>query len=124
MGQVGRRVEGPRCVAIVGPFGGGKTTLLEAILARTGAINKFSSVDSGSSVGDGSEEARSHHMSVEANIAETEFLGDTYTFIDCPGSVEFLFESQPALSAVDMAVVVCEPDEKKNSGAAGDFESS
>ncbi|WP_114009714.1 elongation factor G [Cohaesibacter intestini] len=113
MGQVGRRVEGPRCVAIVGPFGGGKTTLLEAILARTGAINKFSSVDSGSSVGDGSEEARSHHMSVEANIAETEFMGDTYTFIDCPGSVEFQFESQPALSAVDLAVVVCEPDEKK-----------
>ncbi len=113
MGQVGRRVEGPRCVAIVGPFGSGKTTLLEAILARTGAINKFSSVDSGSSVGDGSEEARSHHMSVEANIAETEFMGDTFTFIDCPGSVEFQFESQPALSAVDLAIVVCEPDEKK-----------
>ena len=113
MGQAGRRVEGPRCVAIVGPFGSGKTTLLEAILARTGAINKFGSVDSGGSVGDGSDEARAHHMSVEANIAETEFLGDTYTFIDCPGSVEFQFESQPALSAVDVAIVVCEPDEKK-----------
>ncbi len=113
MGQVGRRVEGPRCVAIVGPFGSGKTTLLEAVLARTGAVNKFGSVDSGGSLGDGSDEARAHHMSVEANIAETEFLGDTYTFIDCPGSVEFQFESQPALSAADIAVVVCEPDEKK-----------
>ena len=113
MGQAGRRVEGPRCVAIVGPFGSGKTTLLEALLSRTGAINKFGSVDSGGSVGDGSDEARSHHMSVEANIAEAEFLGDTYTFIDCPGSVEFLFESQPALSAADLAIVVCEPDDKK-----------
>ena len=113
MGQAGRRVEGPRCIAIVGPFGSGKTTLLEAILARTGAINKFGSVDSGSSVGDASDEARSHHMSVEANIAETEFLGDTYSFIDCPGSVEFQFESQPALAAADVAIVVCEPDEKK-----------
>ncbi|WP_119308271.1 elongation factor G [Cohaesibacter haloalkalitolerans] len=113
MGQEGRRVEGPRCVAIVGPFGSGKTTLLEALLARTGAINKFGSVDSGGSVGDASEEARAHHMSVEANIAETEFLGDPYIFIDCPGSVEFQFESLPALSAVDLAIVVCEPDEKK-----------
>ena len=113
MGQAGRRVEGPRCVAIVGPFGSGKTTLLEAILARTGAVNKFGSVDSGGSIGDGSDEARAHHMSVEANIAEAEFLDDTYTFIDCPGSVEFQFESQPALSAADIAVVVCEPDEKK-----------
>nr|WP_321524858.1 elongation factor G [uncultured Cohaesibacter sp.] len=113
MGQEGRRVEGPRCVAIVGPFGSGKTTLLEALLARTGAINKFGSVDSGGSVGDASEEARAHHMSVEANIAETEFLGDPYFFIDCPGSVEFQFESLPALSAVDLAIVVCEPDEKK-----------
>ena len=113
MAQSGRRVEGPRCIAIVGPFGGGKTTLLEAILARTGAINKFGSVGSGASVGDASQEARSHNMSVEANIAETEFLGDTYTFIDCPGSVEFQFESQPALSAADLAIVVCEPDEKK-----------
>nr|WP_321460270.1 elongation factor G [uncultured Cohaesibacter sp.] len=113
MGQTGRRVEGPRCVAIVGPFGSGKTTLLEALLARTGAINKFGSVDSGGSVGDASDEARAHHMSVEANIAETEFLGDPYTFIDCPGSVEFQFESLPALSAVDLAIVVCEPDEKK-----------
>ncbi|WP_373235949.1 elongation factor G [Cohaesibacter celericrescens] len=113
MGQAGRRVEGPRCVAIVGPFGSGKTTLLEAILARTGAVNKFGSVDAGGSVGDSSNEARAHHMSVEANIAETDFMDDTYTFIDCPGSVEFQFESQPALSAVDLAVVVCEPDVKK-----------
>ena len=74
MGQAGRRVEGPRCVAIVGPFGSGKTTLLEALLARTGAINKFGSVDSGGSVGDASEEARAHHMSVEANIAERSSL--------------------------------------------------
>jgi elongation factor G len=82
-------------------------------LARTGTINKFGSVDSGGSIGDGSDEARAHHMSVEANIAEADFLGDTYTFIDCPGSVEFQFESQPALTAADIAVVVCEPDEKK-----------
>jgi len=34
----GTSPKGPRCIALVGPFQSGKTTLLEAILARTGAI--------------------------------------------------------------------------------------
>ena len=34
------RIKGPRCIALIGPFASGKTTLLEAILARTGAINR------------------------------------------------------------------------------------
>ena len=31
----GRRQSGPRCIALVGPFQSGKTTLLEAILERS-----------------------------------------------------------------------------------------
>jgi len=46
-------------------------------------------------------------------VAATEFLGDRYSFIDCPGSIEFLAESAAVLPGVDAAVVVCEPDEKK-----------
>ena len=76
---------GPRLIAMVGPFQSGKTTLLEAMLARAGAITRQGSVRDGTSVGDSSPEARSHAMSVEANIATAEFLGDRYTFIDCPG---------------------------------------
>ncbi|HZD62045.1 MAG TPA: elongation factor G, partial [Xanthobacteraceae bacterium] len=41
------------------------------------------------------------------------FKGDTYTFVDCPGSVEFVHDMRAALPAVDAAVVVCELDEKK-----------
>ena len=40
MAQNGTRATGPRCIALVGPFQSGKTTLLEAILARTGAIQR------------------------------------------------------------------------------------
>lgn len=108
----GRR-GGPRCVALVGPFGSGKTTLLEAILERTGAVTRAGTVAAGNTVGDASQEAREHQMGVEINVAETEFLGDRYTFIDCPGSVEFLFETEAALAGVDVAVVVAEADEKK-----------
>jgi elongation factor G len=97
----------------VGPFQSGKTTLLEAILARTGAIKTAGSVDAGTSVGDASPEARHHKMGVGLTAATTTFMGDSYTFIDCPGSIEFAQDMRAALPAVDAAVVVCEADEKK-----------
>jgi len=97
----------------VGPFQSGKTTLLEAILARTGAIPRAGSVDAGTSVGDASAEARHHKMTVGLTAATTSFMGDSYTFLDCPGSVEFAHDMRAALPAVDAAVVVCEADEKK-----------
>jgi len=113
MGQDVRSPRGPRCIALVGPFQSGKTTLLEAILARTGAIPRAGSVDDGTSVGDASAEARHHRMSVALTAATTNFMGDSYTFIDCPGSVEFAHDMRAALPAVDAALVVCEADEKK-----------
>src|SRR5580698_7938987 len=109
----GTRATGPRCVALVGPFQSGKTTLLEAILARTGAIPRQGSIEGGNTVGDASKEARHHKMSVELSVATTTFMGDTFTFLDCPGSVEFVHDMRAVLPAIDTAIVVCEMDEKK-----------
>jgi elongation factor G len=112
MSENGRKT-GPRCIAIVGPFASGKTSLLEAILARTGAVDKPGNVTNGSAVGDSSPEARAHSMSVELNVAETTFMDEKYSFLDCPGSVEFDYESEPLVGGIDVAIVVAEPDEKK-----------
>jgi len=112
-GGNGTRASGPRCVALVGPFQSGKTTLLEAILARTGAVARQGTIEAGNTVGDASKEARHHKMSVELSVATTTFMGDAYTFLDCPGSVEFAHDMRAALPAVDAAIVVCEMDEKK-----------
>src|SRR5438128_1988714 len=109
----GTSPKGPRCIALVGPFQSGKTTLLEAILARTGAIPRQGTVEAGSTVGDASAESRHHKMSVEVSVATTNFMGDNYTFIDCPGSVEFVHDMRAVLPAIDAAVVVCEADERK-----------
>jgi elongation factor G len=114
MGQAqGQPARSARCIALVGPYLSGKTTLLEAILARTGAITRQGSTAGQNTVGDASEEARHHGMSVELNAATVEFLGDSFTFLDCPGSIEFQADAVHALTACDAAVVVCEPDEKK-----------
>src|SRR5499426_1559855 len=112
-GPNGTRSLGPRCIALVGPFQSGKTTLLEAILARTGAVQRQGTVDAGTTVGDASKEARHHKMSVEVSVATASFMGDDYTFVDCPGSVEFVHEMRAVLPAIDAAVVVCEADERK-----------
>ncbi|WP_119679160.1 elongation factor G [Indioceanicola profundi] len=100
---------GPRVAAIVGPYQCGKTTLLESLLMATGAIHRKGSVAEGTSVGDASPEARARHMGVDMNLAVTDYLGERWNFIDCPGSVELAAEAGRALLVADVVIVVCEP---------------
>jgi len=100
---------GLRNVAIVGPYLSGKTTLLESLLFVTGAISRKGSIKDSNTVGDSATESRDRHMSVEVGAASTEYNGIRFTFVDCPGSVEFAQETYNALIGVDAAIVVCEP---------------
>ena len=104
---------GPRTVALVGPYGSGKTTLLECILFITETVPRKGSVAQKNTVGDFSPEARARQMSVETNCATASYLGETFTFLDCPGSIEFLQDTLFALQGVDAAVVVVEPEAAK-----------
>ncbi|HEY0107511.1 MAG TPA: elongation factor G [Rhizomicrobium sp.] len=103
----------PRAVAVVGPYGSGKTTLLESILSVTGAVQRKGQVAQKNTVGDFSPEARTRQMSVEVNCATTRYLDQTFTFLDCPGSIEFLADTLNVLPGIDAAIVVCEPDAAK-----------
>lgn len=101
---------GPRVAAIVGPYLSGKTALLESILVFTEAVGRKGSSKNGYAVGDASPEAKKRQMSTEVNIASTEYLGESWTFLDCPGSVELIQEPINALMVADAAIVVCEAD--------------
>jgi len=103
----------PRAIALVGPYQSGKTTLLESILAITGAVPRKGSVKDGSAAGDRSAEARTFLMGVEAQAATITYLDDRFTFIDCPGSIEVMQDTLDALTAVDAAVVLADPDPAK-----------
>jgi elongation factor G len=105
-----RETTGWRNVAIVGPYLSGKTSLLESILSVTGAISRKGTVKDSNTVGDSSPEAQQRQMSVEITAASTEYQGVNFTFLDCPGSVEFARETYNALVGVGAAIVVCEPD--------------
>ena len=79
----------------------------------TGAVTRKGSVSGGTSLGDFSAEARARQMSVELNVLTAQYLGEDFTFLDCPGSIEFLADTLNVLPAIDAAVVVCEPEPAK-----------
>ncbi|MEW5688434.1 MAG: elongation factor G [Pseudomonadota bacterium] len=97
-----------RALALVGPTSAGKTALMEALLeAATGHAVRPGEV------GDSSPEAKARGHSVELNIAGFDFMNDRYVVVDCPGSLEFCAEIDPVLPAVDLAIVVADPDPAK-----------
>src|SRR5450631_637027 len=90
-------VAGPRSVALIGPYGSGKSTLFEALMASAGSPLKRPG------------DIRKRVVSTEVRLGHCSFLGDRWSLLDCPGSVEFSYETEAALAAVDLAIVVCEP---------------
>jgi elongation factor G len=102
-------IKNTRNVAIVGPYSSGKTTLLESVLFVTKQISRKGSIKEKNTVGDSSTEARDRQMSVELSVADTEHQEINLTFLDCPGSVEFVQETYNALVGAGVVVVVCEP---------------
>jgi elongation factor G len=98
-----------RAVALVGPAGTGKTSLAEALLFASGAINRQGSVEAGSTVGDASPEARARGGSTEINLTHFDYLGDRFALLDLPGGAGFAADGLAALQSADMAVVVIDP---------------
>ncbi|MDB9314526.1 elongation factor G [Spirulina sp. CS-785/01] len=102
-----------RNVAVVGPYSSGKTTLLESLLFVAGAISRKGSIKEGNTVGDSTPEARDRAMSVEVSVAECDYQDIHFTFLDCPGSIEFAQETYNALVGAGAAIIVCEAEVSK-----------
>src|SRR5260370_19329316 len=102
MGQNGgTSPRGPRCIALVGPFQSGKTTLLEAILARTAAIQRQGAVEACTTVGHCGAESPHHRLSGELSAAPPHFLRDGYCFRPCPRSTLVIPRMRAALPGLD-----------------------
>ena len=109
---------GTRVIALVGPAGAGKTSLAEAFLFASGTTDRQGSTANKSSIGDGSEEARSRGGSTETNLYNFSYLGDKYAIVDAPGSIGFSADAARAVAIADVAIVVVDPDPARAALAA------
>ena len=95
-----------RNVALVGHHGAGKTTLAEALLAATGAVNRRGSVEKGSTVMDFEPEEVSRQLTISTSLAPFTVNGVKVNLLDTPGYADFAGEMVAALANADLAVVV------------------
>ena len=95
-----------RNVALVGHGGAGKTTLAEALLHRSGAINRLGRVEDGTTVCDHDVEEQRRGISLALAVAPLEWKGHKVNLVDTPGYADFMGDVTAALRVVDLAVFV------------------
>ncbi len=95
-----------RNIVLLGHGGSGKTSLAEAILHKTGAINRLGSVDDKSTVCDFFDEEKEHGHSIHSAIAHAEYAGKLINIIDTPGYPDFVGPAIKSIPAVETALIV------------------
>jgi len=100
-----------RNVVLIGPSGGGKTTLVEALLTATGVLSRPGSVVDGTTVCDFDDAEISQQRSVGLALAPLSHNGVKVNLIDTPGYVDFVGELRAGLRAADCALFVIAANE-------------
>jgi elongation factor G len=95
-----------RNVVLVGPSQSGKTSLVEALLAHSGAIPRSGSVVDGTTVCDTEDSERAHQRSNALAVAPLVHAGTKVNLIDTPGYADFVGELRAGLRAADCALFV------------------
>jgi elongation factor G len=100
-----------RNVVLVGPSGGGKTTLVEALLVASGVLTRPGSVVDGTTVCDSDEAEIAAQRSVGLALASLLHDGIKVNLIDTPGYADFVGELRAGLRAADCALFVIPANE-------------
>ncbi|MEM7738899.1 MAG: GTP-binding protein, partial [Deinococcota bacterium] len=95
-----------RNVALLSHSGAGKTSLVEALLVRSGAKPNMGSVEKGTTSADYTPEEQGHHFSIYTSILPLSWQGESFNVLDTPGYADFVGEIRGAQLAADAAVVV------------------
>ena len=95
-----------RNIALIGHGGEGKTSLLEAMLYKTKAIDRLGKVNDGNTVSDYDQEEIARKMSISLSMAYVLYKDYKFNVLDVPGFFDFEGEMVAALSVADAAVLV------------------
>ncbi|MBC7188825.1 elongation factor G [Candidatus Aerophobetes bacterium] len=102
--------ENIRNVALVGQQSAGKTTLIEAILHRTGVIGKPGSVKEGNTVCDYDWLEKERKFTINPSLAYVNWKDKKINLVDTPGFPDLIEKVRPVLKATETALVVASPD--------------
>lgn len=101
-------VKNKRAVIFLGHSSSGKTSLIDAMLFKAGAISRHGSVDSGNSMCDYNDDEIERKTTIRSKVMHTDHSGRLSYLIDTPGYADFLGTTQAAMRAVDSGVcVIC-----------------
>src|ERR671922_1301934 len=95
-----------RNVAVTGHRGTGKTSLVEAMLFQSGAVNRLGTIEQGTTVADWDEDEQRRAMSISASLCHLEWQGRKINLIDAPGEPSFQGDAIAALMVVEGALFV------------------
>ncbi len=99
-----------RNIAITGHAASGKTSLIEAILAKAGVIGRAGTVEDGTTVCDYEPEEKVHKHSLKTAVVNFEHEGRQLNLIDTPGYPDFIGHALSAFPAAETVAVVIGAD--------------
>ena len=95
-----------RNILVAGHAGCGKTTLVEALLYTTGALERMGRVEDGTTVCDFDPEEEKRLASLNAAVAPVEYDGVKLNLIDVPGLFDFELGAYEGIRAAE-SVLIC-----------------
>lgn len=95
-----------RNVAVIAHGGAGKTSLTEAMLFVSGAVDRLGSVDNGTSTTDFEPEEIARKITISSAPAFCNWNNNRINIIDTPGFINFIEDTRGCLRAVDGAVII------------------
>jgi elongation factor G len=100
------QVDAIRNVVFCGHGSAGKTTLIDTILNKTGAVHRQASVDDGTSICDFDDEEKHHKYSIESKVTYFDYKGKHFNLLDSPGYPDFISQMIGTMRGVDTAAIV------------------
>ncbi len=95
-----------RNVCLISHGGAGKTTLAEAMMFNSGALERFGRVEDGTTTSDFDPEEIKRKSSISTSICPCEWKDHKINVIDTPGYFDFVGEVKQGIRVADSAVIL------------------